>query len=248
MSPPIRINQKSLIRKYYMIEFPLEVKMAVVTLRLYDTGLVKRADDNNTGCKAGEFCVIESPYGEELGQVLRENAEVKRIWERVKLEKVLRKASEQDIAFFKEKLEREKEAFAFCRRRIEERGMPMKLLRVKFFTNERKVMFFFSAEGRIDFRDLVKDLARKYRMRIEMRQVGIRDEAKMLGGVGVCGRFLCCMYVLKEFKPVSSGILREIEVKINPNKISGLCGRLMCCLSYETSLAINLSDVGEEED
>ncbi len=231
-----------------MIEFPLGAKMEIVTLRLYDTGLIKRAKDPGIGCDVGDYCVIESPYGEELGQVLRENSAVKRAWEKVKLEKVLRKATEKDLVFFREKLEKEKEAFDFCRKRIEERGMPMKLLRVKFFTNERKVMFFFSAEGRIDFRDLVKDLARKYRMRIEMRQVGIRDEAKMLGGVGVCGRFLCCMYVLKEFKPISSGILKEIEVKINPNKISGLCGRLMCCLSYETSLAINLSDVGEEED
>ena len=242
------ISQKSLIREYYMIEFPLEVKMEIVTLRIYDTGLIKRAEDHGIGCEVGDYCVIESPYGEELGQVLRENSAVKRAWEKVRLERVLRKATEKDLVFFREKLDKEKEAFNFCRKRIEERGMPMKLLRVKFFTNERKVMFFFSAEGRIDFRDLVKDLARKYRMRIEMRQVGIRDEAKMLGGVGVCGRFLCCMYVLKEFKPISSGILKEIEVKINPNKISGLCGRLMCCLSYETSLAINLSDVGEEED
>ncbi len=222
--------------------------MEIVTLRLYDTGLIKRAEDRGIGCGVGDYCVIESPYGEELGQVLRESPAVKKAWEKVELEKVLRKATEKDMVFFREKMEKEKEAFSFCRRRIEERGMPMKLLRVKFFTNERKVMFYFSAEGRIDFRDLVKDLARKYRMRIEMRQVGIRDEAKMLGGVGVCGRFLCCMYVLKEFKPISSGILKEIDVKINPNKISGLCGRLMCCLSYETSLAINLSDMGEEED
>ncbi len=222
--------------------------MDVITLRLYDTGIIKRVDAAGIPCEVGDFCVIESPYGEELGEVLRENSSVKRAWEKVKLERVLRKASEKDIKFFHEKLEREREAFQFCRRRIEERGMPMKLLRVKFFTNERKVMFFFSAEGRIDFRDLVKDLAKKYRMRIEMRQVGIRDEARMLGGVGVCGRFLCCMYVLKEFKPIGSGLLKEMEVKVNPNKISGLCGRLMCCLSYEVGVPLNLSDMGEEED
>ncbi len=222
--------------------------MEVITLRLYDTGIIKRVDSTGIPCDVGDFCVIESPYGEELGEVLRENSLVKKAWEGVKLEKVLRKASEKDLQFFQDKLKREKEAFQFCRKRIEERGMPMKLLKVKFFTNERKVMFFFSAEGRIDFRDLVKDLAKKYRMRIEMRQVGIRDEAKMLGGVGVCGRFLCCMYVLKEFKPIGSGLLKEMEVKVNPNKISGLCGRLMCCLSYEVGVTLNLSDMGEEED
>ncbi|MCD6454302.1 MAG: hypothetical protein J7L62_03265 [Candidatus Aminicenantes bacterium] len=222
--------------------------MEVVSLKLLDSGRIKRAKSNNIKCKPGDFCIIESPFGEEIGEVIRENSEVKKFWSKFPLEKVLRKASEKDIEFFRGRIEREKEAFKFCRERIEERGMPMKLISVKFFTNERKVMFFFSAEGRIDFRDLVKDLAKKYRMRIEMRQIGIRDEAKMLGGIGVCGRFLCCMNVLKEFKPISSNLIKNLDIKINPNKISGLCGRLMCCLSYEVGVTINLSDIGEEEE
>lgn len=222
--------------------------MEVVSLRLLDGGRIKRAHANGIECNPGDFCIIESPFGEEIGEVIRECAHVKKMWEKVPLEKVLRKATQKDIEFFKEKMRREEEAFKFCRSRIEERGMPMKLIKAKFFTNERKVMFFFSAEGRIDFRDLVKDLAKKYKMRIEMRQIGIRDEAKMLGGIGVCGRFLCCMNVLREFKPISSNLIKDMDIKINPNKISGLCGRLMCCLSYEVGVTINLSDIGVEEE
>jgi len=222
--------------------------MKVVSLKLLDEGRTKRADSNGIDCTPGNYYIIESPFGEEVGMAIKENEKVQERWKKVRLEKILRKASEKDIKFFKDKIKREEEAFKFCREKIEDRGMPMKLIKVKFFTNEKKVMFFFSAEGRIDFRDLVKDLAKKYRMRIEMRQIGIRDEARMMGGIGICGRFLCCMGTLKEFKPISSNLLRNLDIKVNPNKISGLCGRLMCCLSYEMEVSINLSDIVEEEE
>ncbi len=222
--------------------------MKVVSLKLLDEGRIKRADSNGIDCNPGNYYIIESPFGEEIGMAIRENEKVQERWKKVPLEKILREASEKDMKFFKDKIKREEEAFKFCREKIADRGMPMKLIKVKFFTSEKKVMFFFSAEGRIDFRDLVKDLAKKYRMRIEMRQIGIRDEAKMMGGVGICGRFLCCMGTLKEFKPVSSNLLRSLDIKVNPNKISGLCGRLMCCLSYEMEVPINLSDIVEEEE
>ncbi len=224
--------------------------MKIVTVELIDGKKIKRFSVDGIELKKGDYCVVPSIYGEELGLVVDENPEIQQRWLKVPLEKVIRKATDEDVKFFFKKLEREKEAFEFCRRRIEHRALPMKLVKVNFFTNERKVIFYFTAEGRIDFRDLVKDLAKKYKMRIEMRQIGIRDEARMMGGVGVCGRFLCCMTFLKEFRPVSISLAKQQELNINPSKISGLCGRLMCCLSYEVEgeLQFNLSDIGQEEE
>lgn len=224
--------------------------MKIVTVELIDGKKIKRFAVDGLDLKKGDYCVVPSLYGEELALVVEEHPDIQERWKKNVPEKVIRKASEEDVKFFKRKLEREREAFEFCRRRIEQRALPMKLVKVNFFTNERKVIFYFTAEGRIDFRDLVKDLAKKYKMRIEMRQIGIRDEAKMMGGVGVCGRFLCCMTFLKEFKPVSINLAKQQELNINPNKISGLCGRLMCCLSYEVEgeIQFNLSDIGQEED
>ncbi len=181
----------------------------------------------------GEFVVIPSEGGGQLAEVERESTVIKENLKKKILPEILRRATEKDIKTFKEKEKKEKEAYSFCKAKIKERGLPMKLLKVLFFLDGQKSIFFFTAEGRIDFRDLVKDLARKYRMRIEMRQIGVRDETKILGGYGVCGRPLCCFSFLKKFEPVSLQTAKDQNLNVNPTKISGVCGRLVCCLNYE---------------
>nr|NIM58784.1 hypothetical protein [Candidatus Aminicenantes bacterium] len=147
--------------------------------------------------------------------------------------KVIRKATEEDEKKHKWLRKKEKKAFDFCLKRINSRNLPMKLVMVRYFFDEKKGIFYYTADGRIDFRQLVKDLAKEFKMRIEMRQVGVRDEAKMVGGLGVCGRQLCCFSFMKDFKPVTIQRAKKQQIVINPTKISGLCGRLMCCLAFE---------------
>ena len=147
--------------------------------------------------------------------------------------KVMRLASEEDIRESKANAELEKEAFAFCRERVMARGLQMKLIRTEATLDRKRILFYFIAEKRIDFRELVKDLAQKFRTRIEMRQVGVRDEAKMTGGLGLCGRQLCCTSFLVDFAPISIKMAKKQELVLNTGKLSGICGRLMCCLSYE---------------
>jgi cell fate regulator YaaT (PSP1 superfamily) len=147
--------------------------------------------------------------------------------------KIIRKATEDDRHKFSWLRERENRAFDLCLQRIKSRNLGMKLTAVRYFFNEKKGVFFYTADGRIDFRQLVKDLAKELKMRIEMRQVGVRDEAKIVGGLGVCGRPLCCVSFMKSFEPVTIQKARKQQIVINPTKISGLCGRLMCCLAFE---------------
>jgi cell fate regulator YaaT (PSP1 superfamily) len=147
--------------------------------------------------------------------------------------KIIRKASEDDTRKFHWLQEKEQRAYDFCLQRIKSRDLPMKLTAVRYFFSEKKGVFFYTADGRIDFRQLVKDLAKEFKMRIEMRQVGVRDEAKIIGGLGVCGRPLCCVTFMKSFEPVTIQKARKQQIVINPTKISGLCGRLMCCLAFE---------------
>jgi cell fate regulator YaaT (PSP1 superfamily) len=146
---------------------------------------------------------------------------------------ILRRADRHDQDVFRRKAEEEEGASRYCQERIREGSIPIKLIRVSFYTSERKAIFYFTSEGRIDFRDLVKDLARKLRMRIEMRQIGIRDEARMVGGLGVCGCQLCCKVFLNNLEPITLQMAKKQNLNMNPAKISGQCGRLMCCLSYE---------------
>jgi cell fate regulator YaaT (PSP1 superfamily) len=147
--------------------------------------------------------------------------------------RIIRLATEEDERKFRWLRDKEGRAFDFCLQRINAHGLPMKLTAVRYFFNEKKGVFYYTADGRIDFRQLVKDLAKEFRMRIEMRQVGVRDEAKMIGGLGVCGRALCCASFMKSFEPVTIQKARKQQIVINPTKISGLCGRLMCCLAFE---------------
>ncbi len=186
------------------------------------------------GLKPNDCVVIQSITGEELGKVVKLFGETFSSTKGVPhIPEILRKADGRDIESFARKEREERRAFEYCQNRIREREIPIKLVRVTFFTSEKKAIFYFTSEGRIDFRDLVKDLARKFRMRIEMRQIGIRDEAKMIGGVGICGRQLCCKTFLNSLEPITLQMAKRQNLNMNPVKISGMCGRLMCCLSYE---------------
>ncbi len=147
--------------------------------------------------------------------------------------KFVRKVTEEDEKLIKKLKEKEKKAFRYCNNRIQIRQLPIKLIKVEFLLDNSKAIFYYSADGRIDFRDLVKDLAGRFKLRIEMRQIGIRDQAKIIGGIGPCGRVLCCCSFVKKFEPVSIKIAKKQGLGFNINKVSGFCGRLMCCLQYE---------------
>ena len=181
----------------------------------------------------GDSVVVETARGRALATIVASPEETltERLPEDIK--SVLRKATAEDLLLEKTHKNREKEAFAFCRQCIEERGMIMKLVRAEYLFDGSKIIFYFTADGRVDFRELVKDLAHQFHTRIEMKQIGVRDEAKLVGGIGICGRELCCCSFLTEFTPVSVKMAKEQGLALNPAKISGQCGRLLCCLSYE---------------
>jgi len=184
--------------------------------------------------KLDDCVIIQSITGEELGKVVKHFGDTFSAIRSIPcIPAILRKANNKDIEIFSKKRREENRAHEYCQNRIKEREIPIKLVRVTFFTSEKKAIFYFTSEGRIDFRDLVKDLAKKFRMRIEMRQIGIRDEAKMIGGVGICGRQLCCKTFLNNLEPITLQMAKKQNLNMNPVKISGMCGRLMCCLSYE---------------
>lgn len=182
----------------------------------------------------GDKCIIESELGGELVEVVDFSSKVCEFSKANKdAVKIIRKATAEDEEKFGWLEKREKKAFDFCLLKISERKLPMKLVEVRYFFTEKKGIFYYTADGRIDFRQLVKDLAKELKMRIEMRQIGVRDEAKMIGGLGVCGRVLCCASFIKTFEPVTIQKAKKQQIAINPTKISGLCGRLMCCLAFE---------------
>lgn len=184
--------------------------------------------------KVGDSCVVESDLGGDLAAVVDKESTLCRAGKSSKdAAKVVRKATEEDVRKFEWLQKKEAKAFQFCLRRIKERKLAMKLVAVRYFFDEKKGIFYYTADGRIDFRQLVKDLAKEFKMRIEMRQIGVRDEAKMVGGLGVCGRSLCCASFMKNFEPVTIQKAKKQQIVINPTKISGLCGRLMCCLAFE---------------
>ncbi|HPX00052.1 MAG TPA: stage 0 sporulation family protein, partial [Sedimentibacter sp.] len=181
----------------------------------------------------GDFVIVETIRGIEYGQVVVGPKMVREENIVQPLKKVLRLATEEDIRINSENKEKEKEAFDICSKKIEEHRLDMKLIDIEYTFDNNKVIFYFTADGRIDFRELVKDLAAIFRTRIELRQIGVRDEAKMIGGIGPCGRHMCCSSYLGEFYPVSIKMAKEQKLSLNPAKISGICSRLMCCLNYE---------------
>jgi cell fate regulator YaaT (PSP1 superfamily) len=198
------------------------------------SGKVILADKGEFNLKQGDSIIIESELGGELAVVKNVSRKVCELSKSKKdTVKILDIASEEDIKKFAWLEKKEQKAFQFCLQRIKARKLPMKLVRVRYFFNEKKGIFYYTADGRIDFRALVKDLAKEFKMRIEMRQIGVRDEAKMIGGLGVCGRTLCCFSFMQNFEPVTIQKAKKQQIVINPTKISGLCGRLMCCLAFE---------------
>jgi len=198
------------------------------------SGKLIRAKTGKEKIERGDLCLVESEFGGDLAVAIDVSSEVCNHHKSSKnAVKVIRKATEEDKRKFKWLKEKETRAFDFCLKRIRARKLLMKLVRVRYFFNEKKGIFYYTADGRIDFRELVKDLAKEFKMRIEMRQVGVRDEAKMVGGLGVCGRSLCCFSFMQTFEPVTIQKAKKQQIIINPTKISGLCGRLMCCLAFE---------------
>ncbi len=206
----------------------------IICVQSESTGKRIRARAGDVPLQKGDLCIVESNLGGDLAVVIDENSHICRNPKASRgAVKIIRKATDEDVRKFQWLREKEKKAYSFCLQRIKARNLPMKLVSVRYFFTEKKGIFYYTADGRIDFRQLVKDLAKELKMRIEMRQVGVRDEAKMIGGLGVCGRSLCCFSFMKTFEPVTIQKARRQQIVINPTKISGLCGRLMCCLGFE---------------
>ena len=181
----------------------------------------------------GDMVVVQAERGEDLGMVVNMGSLVDKRAGSGELPLIIRKPGKEDLKKHKENIEHENQAFQDCKRRIEEHGLDMKLVGVEYQFDRNKITFYFTSEKRVDFRALVRDLAARYRTRIELRQIGVWDEAKRIGGVGVCGRKLCCRAFLREFEPIVTQYAKEQNLSPNPSKLSGACGRLMCCLRYE---------------
>ncbi len=211
----------------------------VVGIRFKKASKIYYFDPVNTGVKQGDAAIVETARGVEYGDVVIGPREVEAGSIVSPLKPVMRKATAADAEKMADNRVREKEAFNICLRKIKNHDLPMRLIDVEFTFDVNKIIFYFTAEGRIDFRELVKDLAAVFRTRIELRQIGVRDEAKMLGGIGCCGRPLCCATFLGDFEPVSIRMVKDQGLSLNPTKISGICGRLMCCLKYENHMYCN---------
>lgn len=207
----------------------------VVGVRFKEAGKVYNFDPIGLDFELGEKVVVETARGIECGEVATEPADVPESEIVKPLKKIIRKATKEDIAKLEENKKKEAEALEICEKKIEKHGLGMKLVDVEYTLDGSKILFYFTADGRVDFRELVKDLAGVFHTRIELRQIGVRDEAKMLGGLGICGRPFCCSTYIDDLQSVSISIkmAKEQGLSLNPTKISGTCGRLMCCLKYE---------------
>ncbi len=221
----------------------------VVGVRFKKAGKIYYFDPGEIDIPKGDFVIVETVRGVEFGKVVTARKQVGENDVVLPLKKVLRIADAKDRLIVDENKAAAAEAYHICCQKVEEHKLDMKLVDVEYTFDRNKVVFFFTADGRVDFRDLVKDLASIFRTRIELRQIGVRDEAKMLGGIGPCGRMLCCSTFLGDFEPVSIKMAKDQNLSLNPTKISGLCGRLMCCLKYENdeyeSAKEMLPDLGE---
>jgi len=191
--------------------------------------------------KVGDYVIVEADKGEDLGEVNQVGALLSMKTKDQSLKSILRKPDKEDLLKLQENREKEKKAFKVCKEKIEKHGLIMKLVDVEYQFDGNKITFYFTAERRVDFRDLVKDLAAQYKVRIELRQIGVRDEARRFGGYGICGRKLCCTSFLKEFEPITTQCAREQNLPLNPQKLSGVCGRLLCCLNYEREFYLEAS-------
>lgn len=207
--------------------------LEIVGIRFKEVGKVYYFDPNGLKFQKGDKVIVETARGVECGEVTIENREISEEELVSPLKPVIRAATENDLKIVEENRLKEKNAYAICEEKIANHGLEMKLVDVEYTFDNNKILFYFTADGRVDFRELVKDLASVFRTRIELRQIGVRDESKMLGGFGICGRPFCCHTFLGEFQPVSIKMAKEQGLSLNPVKISGTCGRLMCCLKYE---------------
>ncbi|MGI6005075.1 MAG: PSP1 domain-containing protein [Christensenellales bacterium] len=206
----------------------------VIGVRFRKTGKIYYFDPSGLELEEG-WVVVETAQGTECAELVMKKRQVPDEQITAPLKKVLRQATREDEERMAEREKKQVEAMRVCQEKIAAHGLEMKLIDVEISFDGSKMVFYFTADGRVDFRELVKDLARAFRTRIELRQIGVRDEAKMMGGLGPCGRECCCRAYLKEFQPVSIRMAKEQNLSLNPTKISGLCGRLMCCLKYEQS-------------
>ncbi len=222
----------------------------IVGIKFKDAGKLYYFSPGEHKVELGENVIVETARGLEFGKVALAETEVKESEIVAPLKKIIRIANEKDKKKHKENLAKKEEAMKLCQEKVDAHGLEMKLIDVEYTFDNSKVVFYFTADGRVDFRELVKDLASVFRMRIELRQIGVRDEAKMLGGVGNCGRGLCCNTWLSDFEPVSIKMAKVQNLSLNPTKISGICGRLMCCLKFEnevyTHLKKGMPTVGEK--
>lgn len=221
----------------------------VVGVRFKKAGKIYYFDPGDLTIEKDDFVIVETVRGVEFGKVVIAPKKVDEHDVVLPLKKVLRIADQKDRMIVEENKEATKEAYEVCCEKIITHQLDMKLVDVEYTFDRNKVIFYFTADGRVDFRELVKDLAAIFRTRIELRQIGVRDEAKMLGGIGPCGRMLCCSTFLGDFDPVSIKMAKDQNLSLNPTKISGLCGRLMCCLKYENdeyeAAKEQLPDLGE---
>lgn len=222
----------------------------VVGVRFKKAGKIYYFDPGDFPVEKGDYVIVETARGVEYGQVVIGKKQVTEEDVVLPLKNVIRIAEEEDAKKVEENKSAAKEAFEICQEKINVHRLEMKLVDVEYTFDRNKIIFYFTADGRVDFRELVKDLASVFRTRIELRQIGVRDEAKMLGGIGPCGRILCCSTFLGDFEPVSIKMAKDQNLSLNPAKISGLCGRLMCCLKYENdnyeSAKGELPEIGSE--
>ncbi len=223
--------------------------VTVIGVKFRHAGKIYYFDPAGLDIQKGDSCIVETARGVEFGSVVLGPREIDDSKVVQPLKPVIRKADEADFATEARNREKEKDAFIVCLEKIRKHGLEMKLIECEYTFDGSKVLFYFTADGRIDFRELVKDLASVFRTRIELRQIGVRDEAKALGGIGICGRPLCCNTYLPDFAPVSIKMAKEQNLSLNPTKISGNCGRLMCCLNNEElayeELNAKLPNVGD---
>lgn len=212
----------------------------IIGVRFKGAGKVYYFDPNGQELNQGDYVVVETARGIECGMVTFGNREIHDENLNRPLKKIIRAATPEDVSHLEENRKKEQRAYEVCIKKIKEHNLKMKLVTVEYTFDNNKILFYFTADGRVDFRQLVKDLAGIFRTRIELRQIGVRDESKMLGGLGICGREFCCKGFLSDFQPVSIKMAKEQGMSLNPVKISGTCGRLMCCLKYEHDVYTDL--------
>lgn len=214
----------------------------VIGVRFRENGKIYFFDPLNYKIDPGRFVIVETARGVEYGKVVLGRREIDEEKMSAPLKPIIRIADEKDTDQYEANKEKSKKAFDICLEKIKKHGLQMKLIDAEYTFDDNKVLFYFTADGRVDFRELVKDLAAVFKTRIELRQIGVRDETKIVGGIGICGRELCCHKHLSEFVPVSIKMAKEQNLSLNPTKISGVCGRLMCCLKHEQDTYEYLND------